>query len=47
MSLTGSRDAVRRMGVAKVTPQNLLSQKRNATAITAITAYDYPASGYF
>jgi 3-methyl-2-oxobutanoate hydroxymethyltransferase len=44
MSLHGTSDAVRRPGVAKVTPQSLLAQKRSATAITAITAYDYPTA---
>jgi 3-methyl-2-oxobutanoate hydroxymethyltransferase len=44
MSLTGTRDAVRRKDVAKVTPQGLLAQKRLGIAITAITAYDYPSA---
>ena len=44
MSLTGPRDAGRRMDVAKVTSQSLLAQKQNGAAITAITAYDYPTA---
>jgi 3-methyl-2-oxobutanoate hydroxymethyltransferase len=44
MSLTGPRDASRRMGVAKVTPQSLLARKQDGAAITAITAYDYPTA---
>jgi len=44
MSLTGPRDARRRTGVAKVTPQSLLAQKQSAAAITALTAYDYPTA---
>jgi len=44
MSLTGIRDEVRRMDVAKVTSQSLLAQKEHGAAITAITAYDYPAA---
>jgi 3-methyl-2-oxobutanoate hydroxymethyltransferase len=44
MSLIGTRDAVRRLGVVKVTPQSLLAQKRSSAAITAITAYDYPTA---
>jgi 3-methyl-2-oxobutanoate hydroxymethyltransferase len=44
MSLSGTRDAMRRMDVAKVTPQSLLTQKQSGAAITALTAYDYPTA---
>ena len=44
MSLTGPRDVERRMDAAKVTPQSLLAHKRDGTAITALTAYDYPTA---
>jgi 3-methyl-2-oxobutanoate hydroxymethyltransferase len=44
MSLIGSRDEFRRMDVAKVTPQSLLASKEAGSAITAITAYDYPTA---
>ncbi len=44
MSLSGVRDAVRPMGVAKVTPQTLLQSKQASTPITALTAYDYPTA---
>ena len=46
MSLTGIRDAAaRRLGAAtKVTPESLLAQKRAGSAITSITAYDYPTA---
>lgn len=46
MSLTGTRDAMHRMGVTKVTPQSLLAQKKSASPITAITAYDYPTARF-
>ncbi|WP_255551448.1 3-methyl-2-oxobutanoate hydroxymethyltransferase [Granulicella sp. dw_53] len=32
------------MRADKVTPQSLLSQKQNGTAIAAVTAYDYPTA---
>jgi 3-methyl-2-oxobutanoate hydroxymethyltransferase len=44
MSLTGPRDFTRRADVTKVTPQTLLAQKRSASPITALTAYDYPSA---
>jgi 3-methyl-2-oxobutanoate hydroxymethyltransferase len=44
MSLSGTRDALRRSDVTKVTPQSLLAQKQNGAAITALTAYDYPTA---
>jgi len=44
MSLMGTRDGVRRMGVAKVTPQSLLAQKQSSGGISAITAYDFPTA---
>ncbi len=44
MSLPSSRDAARRMGATKVTPQSLLAQKQSSAAITALTAYDYPTA---
>lgn len=44
MSLTGSRDVDRRVGVTKVTPQTLLAQKQHGATITAVTAYDYPTA---
>ena len=42
MSQTDVRDAMRPMGVAKVTPQTLLQCKQSSTPITSLTAYDYP-----
>lgn len=44
MSVTGLRDEMRPAEAAKVTPQSLLAQKKSATAITALTAYDYPTA---
>ncbi len=44
MSLSGTRDALRRSDVTKVTQQSLLAQKQNGAAITALTAYDYPTA---
>jgi 3-methyl-2-oxobutanoate hydroxymethyltransferase len=44
MSLIGPRDDFRRMDVTKVTPQSLLASKQDGSAITAITAYDYPTA---
>jgi 3-methyl-2-oxobutanoate hydroxymethyltransferase len=44
MSLTETRDAMRPMSVAKVTPQTLLQSKQGATPLTALTAYDYPTA---
>jgi 3-methyl-2-oxobutanoate hydroxymethyltransferase len=53
MSTTGPRDLGRRADqtstgvpstLSKVTPQTLLAQKRNASPISALTAYDYPTA---
>lgn len=44
MSVHGTRDALRRTGATKVTPQSLLTQKQSGAAITALTAYDYPTA---
>jgi len=44
MSLMGTRDGGRRMGVTRVTPQSLVAQKVSGAAITALTAYDYPTA---
>ncbi|GAC1430958.1 MAG: 3-methyl-2-oxobutanoate hydroxymethyltransferase [Acidobacteriaceae bacterium] len=42
--MTGTRDSHSRADVAKVTPQSLLARKQAGTAITALTAYDYPTA---
>lgn len=44
MSLIAIEDGTRPMAALKVTPQTLVARKRSATAITALTAYDYPTA---
>ena len=44
MSSTKVQDLLRPMDFQKVTPQTLLESKQAATAITALTAYDYPTA---